>query len=663
MTCCNGWLNDADAPMTIQEPSLYHIRKRLLNLIAPWSMLLLALSFFLYDYLLDNKLSPLQESASGSLSSAYETMARNFGDLATDIRFIAHNKAIRNATPENKQRAEHLLQDFSEASGIYDQVRWLGPDGSELVRVEMFGAQAIRIPDEQLQKKSQRYYFTSGMALKSDEIYFSPLDLNVEHGSIQIPHNPVIRVVTPIHNDQGEHNGLVVLNYKANLMLQALRNLHLPASLRLHLLNSDGYWLLSDNPKEEWGFMFKRTESRFGVRHPEGWERIAKANYGTFTDDDGLWLFTTFSPTSNLNKDDQYWKLVVNVDPAAVSALQREALATTLGVIIGLWVILFLVAIRITRADALRDSLNTQLSARSGELEHSNTLLKESLDNLMQTQDELVRAEKLSSLGMMVAGVAHELNTPIGASLVTLSSMQRQAEELKEAFARGLRRSDMNDYFTRFEQGSAIILSNLNRSAQLVHSFKQLATDRAGAERRVFSLKGLIEDMLLTTWLRIHKREHQLVTDIDAGLELDSYPGALSQVLENLVNNAMKHAFQDTPQGRVWLTAQRRDDQIAEIEVRDNGAGIPPEILPKVFDPFFTTKRNQGGTGLGLHLTHQLVTNVLGGTINISSAVGHGCVVKIELPLHAPATEERDVEQKEEEKEADTGTRDASITY
>ncbi|AZZ93810.1 sensor histidine kinase [Hahella sp. KA22] len=649
--------------MTNQEPSLYHLRKRLLNFIAPWSVLLLALSFFLYDYLLDNKLSPLQETASGSLNSAYETMARNFGDLATDIRFLAHNKAIRNATPDSKQGAEALLQDFSEASGIYDQVRWLGPDGKELVRVETFGSQAIRIPEEQLQEKSKRYYFISGMALNPEEIYFSPLDLNIEHGAIQTPHNPVLRAVSPIHTDHGEHNGVIVLNYKANLMLQALRNLHLPSSLRLHLLNSDGYWLLSNHPKDEWGFMFKRSNLRFGVRHPEGWDRIINTNYGTFTDDDGLWLFTTFSPTSNHSKDDQYWKLVVNVEPTAISAIQREALASTLGLIITLWVILFFAFIRIARADALKDTLNAQLSARSGELEHANTLLQESLDNLMRTQDELVRAEKLSSLGMMVAGVAHELNTPLGASLVTLSSMQRQAVELKEAFARGLRRSDMNDYFARFEQGAGIILSNLNRSAQLVHSFKQLATDRAGAERRVFSLRGLIEDMLLTTWLRIHKREHQLVTDIDPDLELDSYPGALSQVLENLVNNAMKHAFQDMPQGRVWLSAQRRNDQIAEIEVRDNGAGIPPEILPKVFDPFFTTKRNQGGTGLGLHLTHQLVTNVLGGTINISSAIGHGCVVKIELPLHAPATEERDVEQKEEEKEADTGTRDASITY
>ncbi|WLQ11661.1 sensor histidine kinase [Hahella aquimaris] len=650
--------------MTIQEPSLYRIRKRLLNFIAPWSILLLALSFFLYDYLLDNKLSPLQETASGSLSSAYETMARNFGDLATDIRFLAHNKALRNATPENKQNAATLLQDFSEASGIYDQVRWLGPDGTELVRIEMFGAQAIRIPEEQLQEKSNRYYFISGMALNPEEIYFSPLDLNVEHGAIQIPHNPVLRAVSPIHKGHGEHNGLVVLNYKANLMLQALRNLHLLSSMRLHLLNSDGYWLLSNNSKDEWGFMFKRNELRFGARHPEGWNRIINTNYGTFTDDDGLWLFTTFSPTSNRGKSDQYWKLVINVDAAAISALQREALATTLGLIIALWVILFFASIRIAKADAVRDTLNAQLRVRSSELEHANTLLQESLDNLMRTQDELVRAEKLSSLGMMVAGVAHELNTPIGASLVTLSSMQRQAEELKEAFARGLRRSDMNDYFSRFEQGSGIILSNLNRSAQLVHSFKQLATDRAGAERRIFSLKGLIEDMLLTTWLRIHKREHQLVTDIDPGLELDSYPGALSQVLENLVNNSMKHAFQEMPQGRVWLSAQRRNDQVAEIEVRDNGAGIPPENLPKVFDPFFTTKRNQGGTGLGLHLTHQLVTNVLGGTINISSAVGHGCVVKIELPLHAPATaEQNEGKGQEEEKESDFGSQDASITY
>ncbi|WP_158304937.1 sensor histidine kinase [Hahella chejuensis] len=649
--------------MTTQEASLYHLRRRLLRLIAPWSILLLALSFFLYDYQLNNDLSPVQDTASRSLSSAYETMTRNFGDLATDIRFLAHNKALRNATPENKQGAETLLQDFSEASGVYDQVRWLGPDGREIVRIEMFGAQAIRIPEEQLQEKSHRYYFTSGMALKPEEIYFSPLDLNVEQGAIQIPHNPALRVVTTVLTPEGEHNGLVVLNYKANLMLQALRNMHLPASVRLYLLNANGYWLLSDISKDEWGFMFKRSELRFGVRHPEGWDRINSTSYGSFTDDQGLWLFTTFSPTSNLSREDQYWKLVVNVDAAAITAIQRKALIATLGVIFLLFVILLFVSIRIARTDAVRDTLNAQLSARSDELERSNALLQESLDKLMHTQDELVRAEKLASLGMMVAGVAHELNTPIGASLVTLSSLQRQAEELRDAFARGLRRSDMNDFFARFEQGSAIILSNLNRSAQLVHSFKQLATDRAGAERRVFSLKSLIDDMLLTTWLRIHKKEHQLVTDIDPGLELDSYPGALSQVLENLVNNAMKHAFQDMPQGRVWLSAQRRTEQVAEIEVRDNGAGIPPEILPKVFDPFFTTKRNQGGTGLGLHLTHQLVTNVLGGTINISSAIGHGCVVKIELPLHAPATEKPDEEKKEEEKEADFGSRDASITY
>ena len=222
---------------------------------------------------------------------------------------------------------------------------------------------------------------------------------------------------------------------------------------------------------------------------------------------------------------------------------------------------------------------------------------------------------------------------------MTISSLEHDSTQLEQAFKTGLKRSDVDVYFQQFHQGATLLKKNLDRAALLVHSFKQLAVDRTSEEKRTFKLRELIDDLLSTTWLKLKKESHTLEVDVPDDLELTSFPGALGQVLENLVNNALKHAFLHKNHGRIILQAEQLNDEdnTVVIMISDNGEGIAEEVMNKVFDPFFTTARGRGGTGLGMHLVQQLVSRVLQGTIKLESTLGEGTTVTVQLPRMAQA--------------------------
>jgi PAS domain S-box-containing protein len=285
----------------------------------------------------------------------------------------------------------------------------------------------------------------------------------------------------------------------------------------------------------------------------------------------------------------------------------------------------------------LNDQLEQRVRERTTQLADTNSQLRETLQTLQLAQDELVRSEKLASLGSLVAGVAHELNTPLGNSVTVSTTLQEWLRDFRrELSGDTLRRSTVDGFVQQAEQATQLLVRNLARAAELIADFKQVAVDQTSAQRRGFDLERVITEVIETLQPQFKKTPHQVHTTIPHGIQLDSYPGPLGQVITNLTLNALVHGFSDDMRGEVRVQAREIDGDRVELLISDNGRGIPADHLSKVFDPFFTTRMGQGGSGLGLHIVYTLVTRVLGGSIAIESPPQGGTRVTLRLPRIAP---------------------------
>ncbi len=282
----------------------------------------------------------------------------------------------------------------------------------------------------------------------------------------------------------------------------------------------------------------------------------------------------------------------------------------------------------------------TAIKNAEGRLQTANEKLTLALGTLEQAKDHLVQSEKLAALGALVAGVAHELNTPIGNSVTMASSLEHLVEKFRESLDRGLRRSELDAFVGDTHLAAEVLLRNLERAAGLVSSFKQVAVDRTSSQRRQFLLDTLASEILLSMSPAVRKSGCKLESSVDSNLRFDSYPGPLGQVLTNLIDNAIVHAFAGDAPGLISIKAQALESGVVSIEVSDAGQGIPSELQKRVFDPFFTTRLGQGGSGLGLHIAHNIVTGVLGGSISLHSEPGAGSTFTVTIPIQAPAQQE-----------------------
>jgi PAS domain S-box-containing protein len=285
----------------------------------------------------------------------------------------------------------------------------------------------------------------------------------------------------------------------------------------------------------------------------------------------------------------------------------------------------------------LNATLEQRVVERTEELQQANEELAYTLETLNKAQEELVRSEKLAALGSLVAGIAHELNTPIGNSLMVASTLADQTRSLTTSYqSHGLKRSTLEAYISDAGTAGDILVRNLQRAANLVTSFKQVAVDQTSSQRRKFSVAEVVSEIMLTLWPTFKKSKIQVKQEVADGLVMDSYPGPLGQVITNLVNNAQLHGFDGRKSGRITITAQNSSEGWLELIVTDDGVGIPTANLNRIFDPFFTTKLGAGGSGLGLNITHNIVTGVLGGRVRVQSEVGSGSAFILMLPLVAP---------------------------
>jgi PAS domain S-box-containing protein len=266
------------------------------------------------------------------------------------------------------------------------------------------------------------------------------------------------------------------------------------------------------------------------------------------------------------------------------------------------------------------------------------------LSTLKQAQTNLITSEKMASLGFLVAGIAHELNTPIGNSLLTASALADMVHGFEQRYAEGgIRRSELEAHLRETRTACDIMTTSLRRAADLINSFKQVAVDQTSDKRRTFDLHDVVKDTFATYAAQLRRANCETHVDVPTGLELDSYPGSVGQVLSNLINNTLLHAFEGRSHGVIAMSARALDGDV-EFVFADDGVGMPPKVLHQVFDPFFTTKMGQGGSGLGMNIVYNIVTNILGGHIDIASDPGQGTRITVRLPKMAPKRDVREAD-------------------
>lgn len=499
----------------------------------------------------------------------------------------------------------------SRLSNYVSQIRWLAPDGQELVRVNVDGQSVEQVPSAELQNKANRYYFTEGMASSNHTVVLTPIDLNVENGNIVRPYEVTMRASSKLRDSQQQTIGLLVVNYNLNYLFARLRSLQ-TTNNTLEIINTKGQWLLASQPELEWLHLYGDILSSFANQYPYGWQQVDQSlSLRPISLDDGRPLSSIAVYVDEGASQAPYYYFISQVRP---DIWRQKLFFVVLAVIVMVavsYTLLTAFGLLIWRNIEQRKKNLKRMASEKAALEATQEKLTEANKMLISLQDELVEKGRLSSLGLMVAGVSHELNTPLGGIRLCLSSLQHIQSSIEAQVDPKIADA--------YESATRLALQNLNRAADVIEQFKRITQQKQqSSDSETFNVRSMIEDTLSPLKPALDKRpEIHVSVSVEPGQELNSSSGVLSQVLQNLVLNALDHAFSDGRSGGIWITAKQEDEFI--IEISDNGAGIPAPMLESIWEPFVTTGRGKKHSGLGLYMVHQWVTRLLGGRIEARS--------------------------------------------
>lgn len=284
----------------------------------------------------------------------------------------------------------------------------------------------------------------------------------------------------------------------------------------------------------------------------------------------------------------------------------------------------------------INDQLESRVRQRTTEYEDANRALHESMDKLEFAMRELTQAEKLAALGSMVAGISHELNTPIGNIVMAATTMERLFDQARAQMEQGqIKRSTIEKLISEGTEGFAVIARSSQRAASLVTSFKQVAVDQTSEQRRLFDVREVADDIVAAMSPQFKNRQIRVDMQIPRGIQCNSFPGPLGQILTNIIQNAIVHAFDRYREGSLVLSCVDERDHVV-LHIRDDGVGMSSHVIAHVFDPFFTTKMGKGGTGLGMSISYRIATSVLGGDLSVESEPNAGTTFTLKLPKMAP---------------------------
>lgn len=292
---------------------------------------------------------------------------------------------------------------------------------------------------------------------------------------------------------------------------------------------------------------------------------------------------------------------------------------------------------RTTNAEKSLHELNLDLEQRVEDRTHTlsevNINLEGTIQALRDTQRQLVQIEKMASLGSLVAGISHEINTPLGIGVTAATSLQEEIGNIQKLFESGsMKRSDLEHFFSHAHQAGDMLFNNMERARSLIHSFKQVAADQSSDEWRILELHSYFAQIITSLGPKFKQTAITVENCADMNLQTYTHPGAIYQIISNLILNALLHAYDEGQTGVIYVGAHRDGDFI-ELTCQDNGKGIDEQYIERIFEPFFTTRRGSGGTGLGLNIVYNLVSTRLGGVINVVSKIGTGTIFTIRLPV------------------------------
>jgi signal transduction histidine kinase len=542
---------------------------------------------------------------------------RDLESLTSDILTLADSENLKafltDDTPETYQNLLNRFSAFSEDRKVYDKIRLLSESGMEQVRVNHFNDKQLFVRREDLQDKGTRYYFKESIVLDEHELFFSPLDLNVEHGKIESPIKPVIRVATPVFDSENTKRGVLILNYLASTMLDRLDTLvSAEARNEYTLVNKDGYWLDNPDPDKEWGFMYDR-ETTIGKSYPNTWKRIQGSESGQISSNEGVFTFERINPALSFMPLDsrmdpirlsfpapETWMVISHLDNVDVNfnVFDEEYMKD--------WA-LFLVLIFI-------------IAAISWRLGHERQIRGQTEINLFLSKMEAERANAAKS--EFLAAMSHDLRTPLNAIMGFADMMQQ-----KTFGPLGDKRYDQ--YVTDIHDSGSLLVSLIND-----------ILDLSKIESGKYELKLVALDVQSVIENRVRQLEHMANT-YDQTISIDIPEGmprlfcderALIQVLNNLMSNAIKFNVKG---GKVDVSGNVGGDRGIVLRVRDSGLGMSSGGIEKALKPFEqangTYSRRHQGTGLGLYLCVNFM-ELFGGDLKIESDVGKGTVVALHFP-------------------------------
>jgi two-component system, NtrC family, sensor kinase len=563
-----------------------------------------------------------------SVTRAENSVSNRIAGYAADLMILSRNGRLRELAVGDVTKRQATIEDFktfvSQKTDVA-QLRFIDAQGQEVVRIDRTGANTVVVPRDELQSKRGRYYFENSVNLPIGMIYASPIDLNVEHGAIETPWRPMFRIATPVQPAGPESRGVVILNIDASKLLGEVRQAQPTDGHTIQLVNSDGYWLAGAPQEKLWGFMFG-NDMTIAAENPDVWKNLSQGEAGEFDAGGEHYMFRTVSASqifsaagavSPLETVDVAWTFFANVPEVTILSTWKWG---NVPIAIGGLLITALITLSWTQSITAR---------RRAEAEKQ------------QAENEMMRNERLASLGGLVAGVAHELNTPIGSAVTIASTLAENASTFAQSVEAGqVRRSELDKFLRDMRTGTAMVQRNLERADGLIGHFKQVAVDQTSERLRDFQLDEYVEDVIGSIAPQFKGSAIEIRREIRAKGTLSTYPGPLAQVLINLITNVSNHAFDEGQEGVITISARDVNADEVEIVVRDNGKGIPEDHLDNIFEPFFTTRLGSGGSGLGLSIVYNIVENVLGGHITAASAAGKGTSMIIRIPRTVPAAQD-----------------------
>ncbi len=608
--CCltaNGWRRR----LTIEvDPLFRSVTLNFFVLFLPALTMIGIGSYFYADAEIRYAQSNLQGEDREIVQLGAQALRHHLRGITADLEYLSNLPELRDALDRpssiNLFRVSEHVAIYMNAHRAYDQIRWIDQSGHERLRLNFVAGRARPVPEYRLQDKSQRPYFTDSVRLPIGGIYVSPLDLNIENGQLELPHKPIFRLATPLADRNGQRQGVLVVNYLGEQLLQAFSRAAGSNEKRLRLVNGDGYWLRGPSPELEWGFAIGQEENTLAVRNRAAWSTISATPEGQGTFASGLWTWQQVSPlqevrlgnvwpqdrlTTVAGSGDYEWWVIARSTPERLATLAPRVWQSITLIVTPTILLTIAISYFLARALARIYTLNQELAERANVAEIAN-----------------------QSKAQFLANMSHEIRTPMNA-ILGLAYLLEQLELPK----------DGSEMVRKLSSAGRTLLGIIND----ILDISKIDAGRLEIECTSFRLGEVLDNLATIMSANVGKKDIELVVSPPpAGVDrLQGDPLRLSQILINLTSNAIKFTDHGHVHVAIDQLAEDADQVTLRFAVTDTGIGIDPALQQTIFSPFSqadtTTTRRFGGTGLGLTICRRLV-KLMGGKMGVESRPGQG---------------------------------------